>query len=200
MLDTSSLPSSLEGFSAFIWPLAAISLISYVIYERFFSPLAGIPGPFWASLSKLWLVYKYNGFNYHKTAMKLHGTYGNLVRISPNEVSVGDPDAVKSIYGAQSKLLKGHWYSGIQPKKDFNLLGQMDFQRNKLGRQMIGPVYSLKSIRESEDYMHDSLETFVKNMREKKGQNVDVVQALNMIATGIESTSLPNPLWAHLQV
>jgi hypothetical protein len=34
----------------------------------------------------------------------------------------------------------------------------MDQRKHKVGRQMVAPVYSLKSIRESEKYMHQSFE------------------------------------------
>jgi hypothetical protein len=129
-------------------------------------------------------VKKYRTYQYHRTAIQLHSKYGKVVRIAPNEVSVGDPEAVKIIYGAQSKFPKGKWYSSLQEKEDFNLLGQMDLHKNRQGRQQIGPVYSLKSIRETEEYMDDPLSVFVKQMRDRIGQSIDIVQWLNVLATG----------------
>jgi hypothetical protein len=41
----------------FIFPLAVLlSSFIYVVYQRFFHPLASIPGPFSASLSRLWMT------------------------------------------------------------------------------------------------------------------------------------------------
>lgn len=38
--------------------LLVIFPISYVIYQRHFSPLGKIPGPFWASVTPLWREYR----------------------------------------------------------------------------------------------------------------------------------------------
>ena len=38
-------------------PLGLITVaFSYILYQRYFHPLAFIPGPFWASLSRLWMT------------------------------------------------------------------------------------------------------------------------------------------------
>ena len=167
-----------------------LSLITYVIYQRIFNSLASIPGPFLASISRLWLAQKYWRGDYHRTAMKLHATYGEIVRIAPNEVSLSDPDAIRTIYG-QARFYKGMWYSGLNAKADFNLLGQMDPHRNRQGRHMLGPIFSMKSIRESESHMHDSLAAFKEVFGGLAGQNVNVVEYMNVLATGEYWTTAP---------
>lgn len=67
-------------------PFAALLL--YVVYIRFLSPLAGVPGPFPASLSRLWLAQQSWKGNMHRTTMTLHEKYGPVVRIGPNEVGL----------------------------------------------------------------------------------------------------------------
>ena len=70
------------------WYLLPISLaVSYVVYIRFFSPLAGVPGPFLASLSRMWLAQRSWKGDMHRTMMTLHEKYGSVVRTGPNEVS-----------------------------------------------------------------------------------------------------------------
>ena len=80
--------------------LIATLLSLYVIYCRFWSPLARIPGPFAASLSRLWLVQQSRAGNMHRTMIELHRKHGQVVRTGPNEVSVTDPAVIKRIYGA----------------------------------------------------------------------------------------------------
>ncbi|KAL5337427.1 hypothetical protein BJX70DRAFT_399729 [Aspergillus crustosus] len=113
-------------------PLAATSCILYLlaslIYRRFFHPLRNIPGPFWASLSRFWLGYQISTGRMDSIQQKLHARYGTLrnqdlflyrdwfwlgplVRIAPDEVSVADPSAVKTIYGAQNGFEKTDFYS-----------------------------------------------------------------------------------------
>jgi hypothetical protein len=71
----------------------------YIVYCRFWSPLAGIPGPFTASFSRLWLVQQSRAGSMHRTMIELHRRHGQIVRIGPNEVSVTNPEVIKRIYG-----------------------------------------------------------------------------------------------------
>jgi hypothetical protein len=76
----------------------------YMIYIREFSPLQSIPGPFLASITKLWLVQQQRSYQRPKVDMDLHKKYGPIVRIAPNEVLVSDPQSFKTIYGILSRL------------------------------------------------------------------------------------------------
>ena len=80
--------------------LASLALL-YVAYQRLFSPLASIPGPLNASLSKWWLIKHTRKGDFHRQIVHLHSVYGPLVRIAPNQVSITDPGAMKKIYGLQ---------------------------------------------------------------------------------------------------
>lgn len=77
----------------------AVLLASTVIYRLFFHPLASVPGPFLAKLTSAWLAYAYWRQDWHTRAIELHKQYGPVIRIAPNAVDVGDPEAVKIIYG-----------------------------------------------------------------------------------------------------
>lgn len=44
------------------------------------------------------------------TIHRLHEQYGPVVRISPNEVSFNNQDALKEIYGIKSEYSKGDFY------------------------------------------------------------------------------------------
>ena len=77
----------------------AVALLSYIVYQRWISPLAGIPGPWTASLSKYWIVKHTIEGRLHRDLVDLHTRHGSIVRIAPNEVSVSDLDAIRKIYG-----------------------------------------------------------------------------------------------------
>ena len=82
----------------FLILLFGLLLLSY-IYGRFRPGLSRIPGPPLARWTKLWRLYDvYKGQSHH-TAIRLHLDHGPLVRVAPNVVSVGDPQAIKIIYG-----------------------------------------------------------------------------------------------------
>ena len=94
--------------------IASLSILVYVAYQRLFSPLAGIPGPFAASLSRLWLTFAIRKGGMHERLPALHRQYGPLVRVAPNEVhvskyledltladtnrSISDPAVARKIY------------------------------------------------------------------------------------------------------
>jgi hypothetical protein len=60
--------------------------LGYVVYQRHFAPLAGIPGPFWASLGKGWLIVRAKKGDLHRELIRLHELHGPLVRVAPEEL------------------------------------------------------------------------------------------------------------------
>jgi hypothetical protein len=85
-------------------------LLLFVAYRLLFSPLAKIPGPWITSLTSLWLMY--HEFLGDRTEIldALHSKYGDIVRVSPTEVSFNNAEALKDIYGIKSGYSKSHFY------------------------------------------------------------------------------------------
>jgi hypothetical protein len=90
-------------------------LLLYVLYQRVFSPLAKIPGPFWASLSPAWKLLKMARGDFHETIAELHEEYGTIVRIAPNEVIISDKSAIREIYSTTQgrDFLKTDYYECV---------------------------------------------------------------------------------------
>ena len=57
-----------------------ILFVGWVVYQRNFSPLAGVPGPFWASVSRLWYLRRMVAQDMHRHTKALHFKYGMLQR------------------------------------------------------------------------------------------------------------------------
>lgn len=83
-----------EGAIEHAFFLLSVTLVSYVasicVYRRFFHPLAKVPGPFLPAVTKLYQSY-YNR-RYYLQIEKLHARYGPIVRITPDEVHIADPE------------------------------------------------------------------------------------------------------------
>ena len=97
------------GFVKDYWALILLSLVALrLIRNRYKTSLYDIPGPFFASLSDLWLLWHcYRGRCYKD--YELHREYGSpVLRLGPNTVSVSDPNAVKIIYGWKRVFNKVH--------------------------------------------------------------------------------------------
>ena len=63
-------------------------VLYYIVYQRYLHPLASIPGPFAASISRLWITRLSWVGGTHRVMVDLHRQHGKYVRIGPNEVYV----------------------------------------------------------------------------------------------------------------
>lgn len=77
---------------------SAACVLLYVLYQRLFSPLAKVKGPFWASLSPAWKLLQFTKGDFHEKIVQLHEEYGPIVRIAPSEVIIADRSAIREIY------------------------------------------------------------------------------------------------------
>ena len=88
--------------------LAVVSILAllYVLYTRYATPLRKIPGPFVASITKLWILQKTRTYKRHWADIDLRKKYGPVVRVGPSEVLVTGTQALKSIYGRVAEKSK----------------------------------------------------------------------------------------------
>lgn len=86
--------------------VVVILLFLRVLYNLFLHPLRNIPGPFLARSSPFWRLAKYFQGTWHDDILDLHNEYGQVVRISPGEVSFTNQDAIKAIYGHGKHVTK----------------------------------------------------------------------------------------------
>lgn len=94
--------------------LAAPVLVAfYFLYPYFvtYRDLRGIPAPFPAQFSNLWLLSVCRQGRRYEIVDQMHKKLGPLVRIQPNHVSVADDDAIQAIYGHGNGFLKAY----VQP-------------------------------------------------------------------------------------
>lgn len=93
---------SKQGLTVTVFTLISLR----VVYNLFFHPLRKIPGPLFARASSLWRLIRYFRGTWHDDVLELHRKYGQVVRISPGEVSFTDQDAIKVIYGHGKTVTK----------------------------------------------------------------------------------------------
>lgn len=179
---------ALNFWAAFL--VAAIFI--YVLYFRFFHPLASIPGPFAASLSRLWLAKHVWDADMIWTVMDLHKKHGPLVRTGPNEVSVSDIAAVKQIYGAGSRFTKSSWYSVWQGRRKFDLFPERDESIHSKQKRLVSRIYSMSALKDLEPYVDDCIGVFLSKMEGKREKVVDLGYWLQLFAFGMLPFPLPS--------
>jgi hypothetical protein len=83
------LPDLLLGFAIRIWltvflPTFFITYwVVWIVYARTLHPLSRLPGPFWPSISRTWLMYRAYVGDLEIEQRKLHEEYGPLLRVAP---------------------------------------------------------------------------------------------------------------------
>ncbi len=187
-----SIPRSLLALPALPLLLACLVVLplAYVVYQRRFSPFAGIPGPFLASLSRLWMTkHSWDG-DMNRTMIDLHREIGTLVRTGPREVSVSDLTAIKQIYGAGSKFRKSDWYSVWQGHRKFDLFGERDEKIHGEQRRLVSRAYAMDSLKDLEEYVDHAVTIFLDNMSERQGQVIDMGNWVQLFAFGTRCPQL----------
>lgn len=100
MFSSNVLPINLTSSSIAITSITILVLgLTCALYVREVTPLRSIPGPFLASISRLWIFQKQRGYQRQQVDIDLHRKYGSIVRISPHEVMVSSPKSLRTVYG-----------------------------------------------------------------------------------------------------
>ena len=61
----------------FIATALGLGLLGVVVWRRYFLPIRDVPGPFLASMTRLWHTYHYLLGDHHWRLIELHETHGN---------------------------------------------------------------------------------------------------------------------------
>lgn len=162
------------AFLARLALLLVLYVLGWIVYCRVFHTLADVPGPFLASISRLWIGASVSGGRADQVQRALHQKHGPLVRIAHNEVSVADPAAIKTIYSVKSGFTKTDFYPPFAPNVSSHgdHFTQLDEAAHAERRKYVNSIYSMSTILESEKYIDDCSDVFLEKMakmaREKK--------------------------------
>ncbi|KAF1941940.1 cytochrome P450 [Clathrospora elynae] len=148
--------------------------ISWVFYARNFHPLAQIPGPFWPSVTRVWIVYHAHAGDLEIQQRALHERYGPLVRVAPDEVVCADPREIPTIYPLSKPLEKTPWYDVWRP---VGLPGRRDMFTNRSEKdhaayqRMVAHIYSLSNVLKSEPELDKTCSLFIERLGEFADSN-----------------------------
>lgn len=151
----------------------ALTVISYVLRNKYSNGLHRIPGPFLASctdLYRLYIAWTGRAQAYH---IALHKRYGPIVRLGPNTLSLDNQSACRTIYGIKSGFAKSAFYPvqatiarGRTLESLFNTRNEEFHARL---RRAVASGYAMSTLVEFEPLVEETIAVF---LREIEGRYV----------------------------
>ncbi|RKK87876.1 hypothetical protein BFJ68_g16999 [Fusarium oxysporum] len=137
----------------------ALLIVAIALHRRYFSNLSDIPGPFWASMTRLWHIWIILEGKQNLRLKALHRKHGQFVRIAPNEVSVCHPDGSKLLLG-DDNLHKGDWYrvTAVPDCRFQNPMSTTDPKKKKALSKHFAPGYTLSQVLKKEPDVNKNIE------------------------------------------
>lgn len=140
----------------------------------YFHPLRAFPGPKFSAFTRLpRLIAIWTG-DLNKYTQALHAQYGEVVRVSPTELSFIHPDAWRDIYGhgqGQSKNTPGSvppkfWPFYGQPSNGVpSVIATQDPHEHSRVRRVFKPAFSDRALKEQEPLFMKYVDQLVGNLR-----------------------------------
>ncbi|KAG9244294.1 cytochrome P450 [Calycina marina] len=142
--------------------LASICPIIFLLHNWF--KLRHIPGPFLAKFTNIPRLSWVWSRRAHDVHIALHKQHGDLVRMGPNMVSVGDPLEIDKIYKLREPLNKSDFYHVILPMSKGKVLpGLFATQDEGIHRMLKKPIastYSMTNLVSFEPFVDETIEVF----------------------------------------
>ncbi|RAH85193.1 cytochrome P450 [Aspergillus japonicus CBS 114.51] len=147
---------TLLSFSVVAGPVLAAFLL--LIHYRQNDPLRGVPGPFWASVSRLWLLRQVYSRELHWRDIQAHERYGPIYRAAPKYVVVNDPAFIHEVH----KWNRSDWFITLDPQIGFQSVGTArTMHQHNTQRRRIAQAYNPDAMHELEPFLDKSIQEFI---------------------------------------
>ncbi|KAH7327506.1 cytochrome P450 [Rhexocercosporidium sp. MPI-PUGE-AT-0058] len=167
------------GWNTFVvWTAVFFIYVSALaMYRLYLSPISKFPGPKLAAMT-LWYEFYYDVIKtgtYMAEIKKMHEKHGPIVRISPHELHVNDPNFYEELYA-------GGEGNGINTRGS---LATIDHDHHRLRRSAINPFFSKNNVRKLEPIIQGNVSKLMHRLErlEETGEPVN----LNIIFSAFTS-------------
>ncbi|KAL5336611.1 cytochrome P450 [Aspergillus crustosus] len=165
-------------------------LLGLVVYRLWLSPLAKFPGPKIAAAT-LWYETYHDAFRWGQYTFeiaKMHEKYGPIVRISPHELHINDPDYYEVLYSRDSPRNKYEYFT-----KQFgvtrSMVATVDHYHHRLLRSNMNPYFSMARVRKQEPLIQGLVDRLIERLQGYKdtGSPVNLHHAYTCFTTDVVS-------------
>ncbi|OJJ45140.1 hypothetical protein ASPZODRAFT_18049 [Penicilliopsis zonata CBS 506.65] len=159
-------------------PVATILLFSRAIYNVFFHPLSRFPGPVFNAISSLPYCYHVLKGSQVYDMVRLHETYGDIVRIAPNQLYFSHPDAWQDILASRrgekkEDMEKAGWFYRASDELPPHIVSTTRERHDTL-RRAIGPSFAEKAIREQEPVVRKYADLLIDRLSSSSSSRVTI--------------------------
>ncbi|KAI1409848.1 putative cytochrome P450 [Hypoxylon sp. FL1857] len=164
--------------------------LSNIIYNLYLHPLAKFPGPFLARATLLWRLKNTMGGQQHRVFRAEHDKYGDVFRVSPNELSFASVQSYRDIYGfppaGQQQFIKSDFYDVFGSGFKTGCIGsERDPKVHASKKKNLLAAFSARSLAAQESIIQRCTDAFVAKigpLSRKDEEGVDLTKWLEMNA------------------
>ncbi|KKZ65112.1 hypothetical protein EMCG_01352 [[Emmonsia] crescens] len=188
MLNKVDRLTSTPRFLVAICALSIIYVAGGVIYRLYISPLSKFPGPKLAAAT-LWYEFYYDAVckgRYTFKIKELHQKYGPIIRVSPYELHIDDPDYYHVLYSYSSARDKYQYY--LEPFGfPLSAFGTENHYKHRLRRGAMNPFFCTRSVAQREGLVHRLVHKLCEHMEQFQvtGKTVPLSLGYTCLATDL---------------
>lgn len=170
-------------------------VFNYLIHPLFLNSLNSqrLPGPYHYKFTKFFIYNKMRKEQGMLHIHHLHETYGPIVQISPNEVSVIDTNTVKRIYLTDNypkEFIKGNkiihgFYSQFGNFSNRNLFSTGDTKEHINKKKDLQKIYSKTFVLKHNEFLTEKIHDCVDFLVLNKDQDIDVYAVFGALAMDV---------------
>ncbi|KAL2810298.1 cytochrome P450 [Aspergillus granulosus] len=182
---------------------AAVFLVSRAIYRLYFHPLSKIPGPKLAAVTHLYEFYYdvWCSGRYLFEIGKMHRQYGPIVRITPREVHVLDPDFYEEIYASSSRRREKDPKFVPVFSVSKSMIATVSHEHHRLRRNILNTFFSKRSVLELTPMIQERVQQLLRRFQESyhAGSVVKADDAFAALSADIVTYYCYGRLWGFLE-
>lgn len=138
------------------------NIVYQIVYYRFFHPLRKFPGPFWASVTRLWLAYHNIKADETYVEEDMHKKLGPVLRISPTLLLVSDAKQLPVIYHRRANKT-AHYVTGAFGETE-SLFNMRDHFAHAQSRRIASTPYSFSNIKKMEPLVDGMMRKWISKL------------------------------------
>ncbi|KAL2864829.1 cytochrome P450 [Aspergillus lucknowensis] len=156
------------GYCAYV----ALKFLYQIVYYHFLHPLSAFPGPFWGTVTRLWIAWHNVNETELPTVYELTKKYGPVVRITPSMLLVSDPTKLPEIYHRNADKT-GHYITGAFGETE-SMFNMRSHKTHASFRKHAAAPYSFSNVKRMEPLIDLRILDWINKLEEKYVRTGDV--------------------------